>query len=132
MSVLLESCPTGTPRQEERVSLNSSPLRARIREALEESGLSGIEAVDGQPTAEIFDLDIHPIPQRGSELAHFHYDVRYALRATNGTRFRVSSESRALAWVPIIDLTEPSAASPLTQEASILRMAIKWQTRTCA
>lgn len=89
------------------------------REATEESGLLDIAAA--APAApSIFDLDIHRIPERGSEAAHFHYDVRYAFRATNDTRFRVSSESRALAWVPINNL------ATLTREPSMLRMAEKW------
>ena len=101
------------------------------REAMEESGLVGIALAtgyrDASGGARIFDLDIHAIPARGSELAHLHYDVRYALCATNGTEFRVSSESRALAWVPVASLAAGTTPSVLTTEASIVRMALKWR-----
>jgi ADP-ribose pyrophosphatase YjhB (NUDIX family) len=43
-----------------------------LREAEEESGLSRLLV---EP--EIFDLDRHLIPARGSEPAHWHYDVRF-------------------------------------------------------
>ena len=101
-------------------------LAVARREAEEESGLAAIETVDDA----IFDLDIHLIPARASEPAHFHYDVRYLFRATKGTRFRVSSESSALAWVPVDSLADTTTPSDFTSEASMLRMALKWQTRT--
>lgn len=92
------------------------PLRVAMREALEESGLVGIACVD----AAIFDLDIHRIPARGEEPAHDHFDVRFALCATESTKFRVSAESKALAWVPV------SGLDRYTAEASMLRMQEKW------
>ena len=104
---------------------DSDTFAVARREAEEESGLAASEAFDRR----IFDLDIHRIPARGSEPAHFHYDVRYALRATTGMGFRVSSESRALAWVRIVSLADVTTPSAFTTEASILRMALKWQTR---
>lgn len=103
---------------------DSDVLGVACREAVEESGLSNIAVVDPR----IFDLDVHLIPARAGEPAHYHYDVRYALRVVGGamgdTRFRVSSESKALAWSVIDGLPA------LTSEASMLRMALKWQSRT--
>jgi 8-oxo-dGTP pyrophosphatase MutT (NUDIX family) len=47
---------------------------AALREAHEETGL----AVELHPTApRPFDLDIHQIPERPGEPAHFHLDIRY-------------------------------------------------------
>ena len=47
---------------------------AALREAREETGLD----VELHPTApRPFDLDIHEIPERPGERAHFHLDVRY-------------------------------------------------------
>jgi 8-oxo-dGTP pyrophosphatase MutT (NUDIX family) len=47
---------------------------AALREAHEETGLE----VELHPTApRPFDLDVHEIPGRPGELAHFHLDVRY-------------------------------------------------------
>jgi len=49
---------------------------AAMREAHEETGLE----VELHPTApRPFDLDVHEIPGRPGELAHFHLDVRYLL-----------------------------------------------------
>lgn len=90
-----------------------------MREAREESGLTEFEAaieIDG-----IFDLDIHPIPARGDEPEHFHYDVRFALRATGLTDYTVSDESHDLRWVPFDEV------ETLTEEESMLRMVRKWK-----
>jgi 8-oxo-dGTP pyrophosphatase MutT (NUDIX family) len=49
---------------------------AALREAREETGLE----LELHPTApRPFDLDIHAIPERPGEPAHFHLDVRYLL-----------------------------------------------------
>lgn len=92
-------------------------FRVARREAEEESGLTDIAPV----ATEIFDVDVHEIPARGAELAHLHWDVRYAFRATGGAAFRVSDESHALAWIDI------AALETVTREESMLRMARKWR-----
>ena len=93
------------------------PARVAMREAEEESGLTGLELVSPR----IFDLDIHRIPARGTEPEHEHFDVRFAIRATSDTGYRVSRESKALAWVPVAGMAR------LTAETSMLRMCGKWQ-----
>ena len=65
------------------------------------------------------DIDIHEIPARGSERAHLHYDLRYALKARSEA-FTVSEESHDLAWVPF------EALETFTTEESVLRMRRKW------
>lgn len=90
--------------------------RVALREALEESGVSNLQVEGG-----IFDLDRHRIPARGSEPEHWHYDVRYVVRAGPDETFVVSSESHALAWRPIADV----ATDPAMGE-SMHRMARKW------
>ena len=90
------------------------PRRVALKEATEESGLE-VEVLD--PI--VFDLDVHEIPARRSDPAHFHFDVRFALRATGGDDFVVSDESHALAWVAVAEL------SRFTDEESMLRMAVK-------
>lgn len=87
-----------------------------LREAEEESG---IRALDLQPA--IFDLDRHLIPARGGEPAHWHYDVRYVVRAVADEAFAVSEESLELAWC----LIAPLAGDPTVDE-SLRRMARKW------
>ncbi|MFY2764609.1 NUDIX hydrolase [Arenimonas sp. MALMAid1274] len=90
-----------------------------LREAEEESGLDAL-VVDPA----IFDIDRHAIPARGHEPEHWHYDVRFVVRATGNEAFAVSEESLALAWKPIADI----AADPGSDD-SLRRMAMKWLSR---
>jgi len=84
------------------------------REAIEESGLVGLQFVD----EELFDIDIHEIPARGDEATHYHYDCRFLFRAV-ADDYIVSDESHDLRWVPLDDM------SSVTTEASIMRMVDK-------
>ncbi len=90
-----------------------------LREAQEESGLTDLVVLP-----EIFDLDRHWIPERGDVPGHWHYDVRYVVRATGSGDFIVSDESNALAWREIADLLDDPSLDP-----SIARMALKWLAR---
>ena len=92
-------------------------LGVAMREAQEESGLEEINPVDRQ----IFDIDIHLIPARGEEPAHYHYDIRYAFQYLGNEGYVISDESHDLDWVEIENLDQ------LTREASMLRMASKWK-----
>ena len=93
--------------------------RVALREAEEESGLSGLR-VEPEP----FDLDQHWIPERGGVPGHWHYDVRYVVRATGCERYTVSAESLDLAWRPVAEV----AADPAL-DAPLRRMAGKWLAR---
>ena len=88
-----------------------------FKEATEESGLE-VEFISD----EIFDLDIHEIPARKSDPAHYHYDVRFAFVAKSRT-YTVSEESHDLSWIPIAEL------EGVTEEESMLRMQRKWLSR---
>jgi len=85
------------------------------REAEEESGLA-VELI----WRDILDVDVHEIPARKSDPAHFHFDVRFAFVSRSGRNYVVSHESHDLAWVPVQRLRQ------FTTETSILRMARKW------
>lgn len=87
-----------------------------LREAEEESGLGDLTV-----HPEIFDLDRHWIPERGEEPGHWHYDVRFVVRATADEHFAVSDESHALAWREIALLADDHSA-----DESIRRMARRW------
>jgi 8-oxo-dGTP pyrophosphatase MutT (NUDIX family) len=93
--------------------------RAALREAREESGLDGLALEPG-----IFDLDRHRIPEHGGVPAHWHYDVRYVVRAGGDEAFTVSGESHALAWRPVADLADAPGL-----DGSVRRMARKWLAR---
>jgi hypothetical protein len=90
-------------------------LRVALTEAREESGIAEFSVL----MSEIFDLDIHPIPARGNDPEHLHYDVRYALLA-HSTDYIVTSESHDVAWVDVASIHD------YTTEESMLRMARKW------
>jgi ADP-ribose pyrophosphatase YjhB (NUDIX family) len=94
---------------------NPDLLAVAWREATEESGLAGVSAVSG----EIFDLDRHLIPARGTEAAHWHYDIRFLFEADPAEPLTVTRESRALAWV---NLAEVASLNP---EESMRRMVEK-------
>ena len=93
--------------------------RAALKEAHEESGLQGLSIDDG-----IFDLDRHWIPEHKGVPAHWHYDVRYVVRAGSDEAFVVSEESHDLAWRSIAELAGEADADP-----SVRRMAGKWLQR---
>lgn len=90
-----------------------------LREAEEETGLQGLRV---DPA--IFDLDRHTIPARAHEPEHWHYDVRFVVRAGDDDRFVVNEESLALAWR---DVTDVAADDRLDE--SLRRMAAKWLAR---
>lgn len=83
-----------------------------LREGEEESGLKGLHFFTDPP--EIFDIDIHEIPERKTEPTHFHYDARYLIVA-NDTRFVVSEESLDLKWFTLQE------AYQITSEPSMHR-----------
>ncbi|MCS4230829.1 ADP-ribose pyrophosphatase YjhB (NUDIX family) [Stenotrophomonas maltophilia] len=91
--------------------------RVALNEAEEESGLSGLSLDDPA----IFDLDKHWIPERHEVPGHWHYDVRFVIRAGASEAFAISEESLALAWRDIAQL----AADPQA-DASLQRMARRW------
>lgn len=92
---------------------------AALREAEEESGLSGLRVLP-----EIFDLDRHLIPEHKGVPAHWHFDVRYVVLAGDSEAFIVSDESHALAWRGIAELAGDPSTDP-----SLRRMAHKWLAR---
>ncbi len=75
----------------------------------------------------IFDLDRHWIPEHKGVPAHWHYDVRYVVRAGGDETYVVSDESHDLAWREIAALAEDETA-----DASVRRMARKWLARAGA
>jgi 8-oxo-dGTP pyrophosphatase MutT (NUDIX family) len=97
-------------------------LEGSLREAREESGLEEIRAV----REDVFDVDVHPIPERGAVAAHFHYDIRFLLEASSAAVLVASSESRSLAWVPLGEVHRYNSSE------SILRMVRKSLNSRCS
>ncbi len=94
--------------------------RVALKEAEEESGLVDLRVEGG-----IFDLDRHWIPGRKDVPGHWHYDVRYVVRAHGNEDYVVCEESLDLAWRDIASLADDA-------DASIGRMARKWLARSTA
>ncbi len=99
--------------------------RVAFRETCEESGYS--ENQIEFYTQEIFDLDIHTIPEnkKRNEPEHNHLDIAFLfrLKETTPTEFFVSHESNALKWCSIneaVDLTN--------NDLHMLRMIDKLKT----
>ncbi|WP_330459716.1 NUDIX domain-containing protein [Streptomyces sp. NBC_00820] len=65
---------------------------AALREAAEESGITGLTLLPGGPVR----LDRHPIPAP----CNWHYDVQYAVLAPRGAEHAISDESLDLRWFP--------------------------------
>lgn len=90
--------------------------RVALKEAREETGMEGLKLLSQQ----IFDLDIHVIPERKGVPEHEHFDIRYVIRVSKDTPFRVSDESNDLAWLPL-----DKVAAETDENKSILRMVEK-------
>ena len=91
-------------------------LNVALREAKEETGLMEFKILK----QDIFDIDIHPIPERAGFPAHLHYDVRFLFEADRNHKVLVSEESHDVSWV------EVSTLQKLTDgNLSIMRMVEK-------
>ncbi len=95
-----------------------------LREAVEESGLSGLRLDDRNSTDGSailpFALDDHRIPARANEPEHTHYDVCYVIRAGPDLNPVINHESKELRWWPIADLLQAGV------EPFLARMARRW------
>ena len=105
----------------------TEPVQIALREVAEETGLTAadLSALGGGPLGEakLFDVDIHPIPGRMHEPAHQHLDLRFAFVARAGAEPRLSSESRALAWLPL-EQVPPDADAAMVRALGKLRRAV--------
>lgn len=95
---------------------NPDTLQVAVKEAQEESGIHGIAPKSDQ----IFDIDIHLIPENSREKAHYHYDIRFLLQVISDQKVVQNSESKELRWISKDPLELP------TQTPSVTRMFYKW------
>jgi 8-oxo-dGTP pyrophosphatase MutT (NUDIX family) len=96
-----------------------------LREAREESGMTGFDFVPIDGVLMPLDVDVHQIPARHDaegrvvEDSHEHHDVRFLLIAQPNQGIRVSDESHDVAWFT------PDEVAEVTSEESVLRMLRK-------
>ena len=95
----------------------SNTVEVARQEAVEESGIRHIKLFSDQ----IFDVDIHLIPERPGEPEHSHYDIRYIFQLTEPADFVISDESNELRWVSYQE------SMALELDASVRRMFQKWR-----
>jgi 8-oxo-dGTP pyrophosphatase MutT (NUDIX family) len=80
---------------------NPDSLAVARQEVQEETGLLSATPVSDQ----IFDVDVHRIPLKGTTPEHWHYDIRYLFIADLEEAFQQSEqEVMALKWVPLDQL----------------------------
>jgi 8-oxo-dGTP pyrophosphatase MutT (NUDIX family) len=94
---------------------DTSWREAARREVTEETGLSRFIAQ--RDDDDVFDVDVHPIPPRKDEPAHFHYDLRFLfvadVDAGLGDRFTLNTdEAYDCRWFRLIDLANDPALEP--------------------
>lgn len=95
-------------------------LASALREAEEESGLTGFRALPVIGGPEILDVDVHEIPRRKNEPAHEHHDIRFLLEVSDAQPIvRQERESKEIRWFA------PDEFATRFDEESILRMARK-------
>jgi hypothetical protein len=95
---------------------DSDLVRVSLNEAREESGLNDIVLLSD----EIFDIGMHLVPEYKETPAHYHYDVRFLLKATNkNEEIKISDESDDLRWFETLS----------SDNCSLKRMYKKWKIR---
>ena len=69
-------------------------IRVALKEIIEESGIEEISY-----STNVFDIDIHVIPEREEVKEHLHYDVRFLFIVPDDAKYVVSDESDNLEWI---------------------------------
>lgn len=97
---------------------DSDILHVAIKEAQEESGIAEVEAID----TEIFDVDIHHVDHGCSHGLHYHFDIRFLLKAKYTDKFVANHESLGLKWNTLDELNQQPDLN-----SSVKRLAKKWE-----
>ncbi len=87
------------------------------REAIEETGLKDVELL----SPNLFDLDVHMIPERKGIPEHYHYDFRFIFKTSNDSFNADSREVNDIKWMTLKEITNNK------EFGSIKRMAEKCQ-----
>ncbi|MFJ8534573.1 NUDIX hydrolase [Streptomyces sp. NPDC093591] len=94
---------------------DASLAAAALREATEESGITGLSLLPGGPVR----LDRHPIPAP----CHWHFDVQYAVLAPQDAEHAISEESLDVRWFAYDEVAEVADESVVRLlEATLARL----------
>ncbi|MCP5024681.1 MAG: NUDIX hydrolase [Actinomycetia bacterium] len=96
---------------------NANLAAVALREATEETGIEGL-LIDPDPV----DLDVHSIPERGTEPTHWHLDVRFLVRAPEGAVMVGNDESLDLRW---FEPCEVATVDPDGELSRLIRSAME-------
>lgn len=88
-------------------------LGVALREAEEETGVKNFLVLHEG----IFDIDIHPIPERKDMVAHDHYDIRFLVEADKQEPLIITEESHDLGWIKIEELAKYNDSPSLARMA---------------
>lgn len=94
-------------------------LQVSLKEAEEESGIEDIVPLSG----DIFDLDIHWVDHKCPHGFHYHFDIRFLLKA-NTENYVQNHESLGLKWHTFSEIINSN------YDAGVKRLAYKWSINT--
>jgi 8-oxo-dGTP pyrophosphatase MutT (NUDIX family) len=101
---------------------DASTFDAALREAREETGIAALESPFGRA---IFDIDVHPIPPRGGEPAHHHFDVRYLFTTEAGIDLAAAEDAgRPMEWRSFEAALASGVDASLTRALEKARMVL--------
>ena len=103
------------------VDEGENSLEATIRESYEEVGINDLELL----TPEIFDIDIHKIPEATKhgifEPEHYHFDIRYLFKIKPNTKVQLNTlEAKGFKWTLLTELSNSSNISIQRQANKVL------------
>ena len=99
-----------------------SPEECTVREAREETGIADFAAPLSRA---ILDVDVHPIPARGSDPAHFHFDVRYLLTTERDADPAASDDpTRPIRWASLEEAVALGVDASLERALAKARWAL--------
>lgn len=94
---------------------NEDVINTAKRETKEETGINEILILSEQ----IYDIDVHEIPDYKDIQKHIHYDIRFLIQIDDKINPILSSESKEIKWINLEDVEKYSKSE------SILRMVKK-------